>query len=108
MYKLIGCLYMAYLKRKMSDNSLNAIKERCRNRLQGEVPKKRMQITISVETYEKLKEFSDGGSMSQILEDSFLSLEKIKKELEVIKAYEKSNPRRLRKSQIVESISKYV
>ena len=91
---------MGYLKRKMSDNSLNAIKENCDNRLQGVVPKKRVQITISIDTYEELKSYSN-KSISQTLEDAFKSVEKIKRRIELIEAQEKINPKGLKKSRII-------
>jgi hypothetical protein len=44
---------MGYLKKNVNENSIRALKPN--NRLQGDLPKKRLNVTIAHEVYEQLK-----------------------------------------------------
>ncbi|MGI0483482.1 hypothetical protein ACN4EE_22210 [Geminocystis sp. CENA526] len=55
---------MGYLKKNVNENSIKALKPN--NRLQGDVPKKRLNVTIDHDVYEQLK---TTGNVSGLLEN---------------------------------------
>ena len=89
-------------KRNVHENSLKAL--RPNNRLQGTARKKRVTITISTETYEQLQESSQ--SISQTLENSFLSIMKAREEIKLIRHLIEGKVKGVSKARIVEEIEK--
>ena len=62
---------MSYLKINISDNSIKALKPN--NRLQGDLPKKRLNITIDPEIYYHLKANGNVSGTIENLAKDFLS-----------------------------------
>lgn len=59
---------MGYLNKNVNENSIKALKPN--NRLQGEIPKKRINITIDHEVYEQLKATGNiSGSIEQLAKE---------------------------------------
>jgi hypothetical protein len=59
---------MGYLKKNVNENSIKALKPN--NRLQGDVPKKRLNVTIDHDVYEKLKATGNiSGTIEQLAKE---------------------------------------
>ena len=63
-------IIMGYLKKNINENSIKALKPN--NRLQGDVPKKRLNITIDQEVYYQLKATGNVSGTIENLAKEFL------------------------------------
>jgi len=63
-------IIMGYLKKNVNENSIKALKPN--NRLQGDVPKKRLNITIDQEVYYQLKATGNVSGTIEHLAKEFL------------------------------------
>ncbi|WP_017295854.1 hypothetical protein [Geminocystis herdmanii] len=67
-------IIMGYLKKNINDNSINALNPK--NRLQGDVPKKRINTTIDQELYLVLKSTGNiSGTIEDLVKKSLLNLD---------------------------------
>jgi len=65
---LMQYIIMGYLKKNVNENSIKALKPN--NRLQGDVPKKRLNITIDQEVYYQLKATGNvSGTIEHLAKD---------------------------------------
>ncbi len=67
-------IIMGYLRKNINDNSIKALNPQ--NRLQGDVPKKRINITIDQELYLILKSTGNiSGTIEDLVKKSLLNLD---------------------------------